>query len=49
MGRVYLADPAKLKNAIIALDGVPPSKKVIVMMGAGDIVKITDKLLQNTS
>jgi UDP-N-acetylmuramate--alanine ligase len=41
----YLAHPAKLKDAIIALDGAPLSKKVIVMMGAGDIVKLTDKLL----
>ena len=42
----YLADPKKLKNAIIALDGAPLSKKVIVMMGAGDIVKLTEKLLK---
>jgi UDP-N-acetylmuramate--alanine ligase len=42
----YLADPAKLKDAVLALDGDPLSKKVIVMMGAGDIVKLTEKLLQ---
>ena len=41
----YLANPAKLKNAILAL-GDPLSGKVIVMMGAGDIVKLTEKLLQ---
>lgn len=42
----YLADPTKLKNAIIALDGVPLSKKVIIMMGAGDIVKLTNMLVK---
>lgn len=42
----YLADPAKLKNAIIALNSVPLSKKIIIMMGAGDIVKLTDILLR---
>ena len=41
----YLADPKKLKDAIIALDGAPLSRKVIVMMGAGDIVKLTDTLV----
>ena len=41
----YLANPAKLKNAILAL-GDPLSGKVIVMMGAGDIVKLTEKLWQ---
>ena len=40
----YLADPDKVRNAILAL-GAPLSNKVIVMMGAGDIVKLTDKLL----
>lgn len=42
----YLAHPKQLKNAIIALDGAPLSKKIIVMMGAGDIVKLTDSLLK---
>ena len=42
----YLANPGKLKDAIIALDGAPLSKKVIVMMGAGDVVKLTEKLLK---
>lgn len=42
----YLANPAKLRDAIIALDRTPLSRKVIVMMGAGDIVKLTDKLLK---
>jgi UDP-N-acetylmuramate--alanine ligase len=42
----YLADPGKLKEAILALDGAPLSHKVIIMMGAGDIVKMTDKLIR---
>jgi len=42
----YLADPTKLKDAILALDGAPLSRKVIIMMGAGDIVKMTDKLVK---
>jgi UDP-N-acetylmuramate--alanine ligase len=42
----YLANPAKLKDAIIALDGAPLSKKVIVMMGAGDVVQLTDALIK---
>ena len=41
----YLADPAKLKPAILAL-GAPLSNKVIVMMGAGDVVKLTNGLVQ---
>jgi UDP-N-acetylmuramate--alanine ligase len=41
----YLADTTKLKSAILAL-GTPLSPKVIVMMGAGDIVKLTDKLIK---
>lgn len=47
----YLADPSKLKNAILAMsdpDGPAPlSRKVIVMMGAGDIVNMTDSLLDS--
>ncbi len=42
----YLANPAKLKDAIVALDDTPLSRKVIVMMGAGDIVKLTDALIK---
>jgi UDP-N-acetylmuramate--alanine ligase len=42
----YLANPAKLKDAVLALDGAPLSRKVIVMMGAGDIVTLTDKLVK---
>lgn len=42
----YLANPKQLKNAVVALGGAPLSKKVIVMMGAGDIVKWTDSLLK---
>jgi UDP-N-acetylmuramate--alanine ligase len=41
----YLADPANLKDTILALDDVPLSRKVIVMMGAGDIVNLTEKLI----
>ncbi len=41
----YLPDPGKLREAILSLDRTPLSQKVIVMMGAGDIVKLTDKLL----
>jgi UDP-N-acetylmuramate--alanine ligase len=41
----YLANPAKLKSAIVAL-GAPLSKKVIIMMGAGDIVKMTNGLVR---
>jgi UDP-N-acetylmuramate--alanine ligase len=41
----YLAHPAKLKDAIMAL-GTPLSGKVIVMMGAGDIVKLTNGLVR---
>jgi UDP-N-acetylmuramate--alanine ligase len=42
----YLARPGKLKDAILALNGAPLSKKVIIMMGAGDIVQLTTKLLR---
>ena len=42
----YLADPAKLKDAILSLRATLLRRKVIVMMGAGDIVKLTEKLLQ---
>jgi UDP-N-acetylmuramate--alanine ligase len=42
----YLANPAKVKDAILALDGVPLSEKIIVMMGAGDIVKLTNELVK---
>ena len=41
----YLAHPEKLKDAILALDGDPLSRKVIIMMGAGDIVQLTKKLV----
>ena len=42
----YLAKPEKLKAAVLALGRtVPLSQTVIVMMGAGDIVKLTDKLI----
>ncbi len=43
----YLADPAKLQEAIIALNRKTVSLRslVIIMMGAGDIVKLTEKLL----
>jgi len=41
----YLDNPAKLKDAILAL-GNPLSNMVIVMMGAGDIVKLTDILIK---
>ncbi len=42
----YLANPQKLKDALLALNTIPLSRTVIVMMGAGDIVKMTEKLLQ---
>ena len=42
----YLANPAKLKDAILSLRATLLRRKVIVMMGAGDIVKLTEKLLQ---
>ena len=42
---VYLADPANLKEILLAPDDTPLSRKVIIMMGAGDIVKLTDELL----
>jgi UDP-N-acetylmuramate--alanine ligase len=42
----YLAEPKRLKKALLTLAAVNPlSSKVIVMMGAGDIVKLTDSLL----
>lgn len=40
----YLANPRRLRNAIRTL-AAPLSEHVIVMMGAGDIVKLTDSLL----
>ena len=43
----YLAEPEKLKDAVMALNRKTVSFRslVIVMMGAGDIVKLTEKLL----
>jgi len=40
----YLADPRNLRRAILTL-GAPLSSCVIVMMGAGNIVDLTDSLL----
>ena len=40
----YLADPKNLRKAVLALKG-PLSSKVILMMGAGSIVDLTDSLL----
>jgi UDP-N-acetylmuramate--alanine ligase len=41
---IYLARPKNIKKALLALP-TPQSSKVIVMMGAGDIVNLTDSLL----
>jgi UDP-N-acetylmuramate--alanine ligase len=42
----YLSDPKYLKPALVSLTATGPlSRKVIVMMGAGDIVELTDSLL----
>ena len=43
----YLTNPRNLKNAIRTL-ATPLSQHVIVMMGAGDIVKLTDSLTYRT-
>jgi UDP-N-acetylmuramate--alanine ligase len=42
----YLADPTKLKDAILSLRATPLSHKIIIMMGAGDVVKLTNGLVQ---
>ncbi len=42
---LYLAEPKHLKKTLAKLPG-PLSQKVIVMMGAGDIVNLTDSLLK---
>jgi len=42
----YLGNPAKLKDAIVSLHADPLSHKVIVMMGAGDIVNLTNGLVR---
>lgn len=46
----YLADPRNLKKAILALSTPPSpdplSRMVIIMMGAGDIVNLTDSLVK---
>jgi UDP-N-acetylmuramate--alanine ligase len=41
---LYLTNSRHLKNAILELPG-PLSKKIIIMMGAGDIVNLTDSLV----
>ncbi|MGC9968923.1 MAG: UDP-N-acetylmuramate--L-alanine ligase [Minisyncoccia bacterium] len=41
----YLAEPHNLKNALCAL-AIPLSQHVIIMMGAGDIVNLTDSLIK---
>ncbi len=41
---LYLAEPKHLKKTLLKLPG-PLSRKVIVMMGAGDVFKITDGLI----
>jgi UDP-N-acetylmuramate--alanine ligase len=43
----YLADPRNLKRAVSAL-ATPLSDHVIIMMGAGDIVKFTDLLISKS-
>ena len=40
----YLSKPENLKKAVLSLHS-PLASKVIIMMGAGDIVKYTDQLL----
>jgi len=42
---VYLEDPKRLKRTLEELPG-PLASKVIVMMGAGDIVNLTDSLVK---
>lgn len=43
----YLANPRNLKNAIRTL-ATPLSRYVIIMMGAGDIVSLTDSLVKTS-
>lgn len=42
----FLANPTKLRNTILTLNATPLSHKVIVMMGAGDILKLTGSLVE---
>src|SRR5258708_5577247 len=43
---IYLAEPKRVKRAILSLSAASPlSSKIIVMMGAGDIVNLTDSLV----